>query len=600
MLETRYQEPAQALQPSVALWVCGEQMTVEDRNVARILEFFGVDSKSIAVDAAGASGCTENYAIVTSAVCLAKVFKQLGTSPTLPRWITKASSVYVYGFRDDQDSVYLLRRLTGDPRATLTSVDKGERTIKVTADFPGMCGPMSDLQVRARLHTQGWCCRAKVRDSRQRSILRTDQGDVFFELECAGVPFYINTWGETIDINALSPSYFDVGEAFCEAVPAVFYFTWAFRASGSAPLETPACLIVDDPPLMRRYGFMDFREVSELMDQHNFTTTLAFIPWNWRRGHPDTMQLFRDRPEKFSLVVHGCDHTASEFADRSTASLNGKIRTALQRVDGFERRAGIPVDRVMVFPQGAFSPETGRALKLNGFVAAVNTEVAPLDQAANETRIADLWDIAILRYGTFPIFTRRYMHHGIENFAFDGVLGKPCLIASHHDIFRDHGQQFLNFGAKLRLLRWNLVWRSLGQTVRRGIAIRPSGNGGSLVRMFASCSIVENMHGTARPVLVIKEENDPDCVQSVWVNDTKTNFQIENGCIQVKLTLSPHMSTAVRVEYKQESSAAVNSIGKAKRLKVAAVRCLSEFRDNCLSRNEWLYQNASRLKRLLS
>src|SRR5208283_4412128 len=148
-----------------------------------------------------------------------------------------------------------------------------------------------------------------------------------------------------------------------------------------------------------------------------------------------------------SLVVHGCDHTAGEFAERSPALLDRKIRTSIQRMERFRRTASIEADRVMVFPQGQFSPETGRALKLNGFVAAVNTEVSPAQRAANETTIADLWSVAIMKYGTFPILTRRYPHHGIENFAFDAILGKPCLIAAHHEAFKDHARNLVDFVA---------------------------------------------------------------------------------------------------------------------------------------------------------
>src|SRR5262249_39930086 len=152
----------------------------------------------------------------------------------------------------------------------------------------------------------------------------------------------------------------------------------------------------------------------------------------------------------------------------------------------------IEADRLMVFPQGAFSPESGRALKLNGFVAAVNTEVAPIQRAANETKIADLWSVAIMKYGTFPLFTRRYPGHGIENFAFDGLLGKPCLIAAHHDVFRDHAQNLVDLVAGLNSLRWNLVWRPLGEAVRRSFTVRRLDNGTSIIRMFASSLVVEN------------------------------------------------------------------------------------------------------------
>src|SRR5207237_3997303 len=112
------------------------------------------------------------------------------------------------------------------------------------------------------------------------------------------------------------------------------------------------------------------------------------------------------------------------------------------------------------------SPEVGRALKLNGFVAAVHTEVAPAQPAGNDTTIADVWSVAIMKYGTFPIFTRRYLDHGIENFAFDALLGKPCLIAGHHDIFRDHARILVDFVEHLNSLKWNLVCRPMGAAIR--------------------------------------------------------------------------------------------------------------------------------------
>ena len=49
-----------------------------------------------------------------------------------------------------------------------------------------------------------------------------------------------------------------------------------------------------------------------------------------------------------------------------------------------------------------------------------------------------------MRYGDFSIFTRRYAHHGLENFAFDLLLGKACLIVCHHDFFKDGYAQNLS------------------------------------------------------------------------------------------------------------------------------------------------------------
>src|SRR5256885_9394394 len=72
-----------------------------------------------------------------------------------------------------------------------------------------------------------------------------------------------------------------------------------------------------------------------------------------------------------------------------------------------------------------------------------------------------------MKYGAFPIFTRRYFHHGIENFAFDKLLGKPCLIVAHHEIFKDEGRDLVEFIGKLNSLNGNLHWRPLGNALGR-------------------------------------------------------------------------------------------------------------------------------------
>jgi hypothetical protein len=458
---------------------------------------------------------------------------------------------------------------------------------------------MSGMRVPVAPLAPGYVCDVGSGGEAFQSIVRADEGEVFFAVSCAGVRFYLNAWGRTLDITSLSPEYFDVKRFFGEAVPPVVFLKWAFRDTASHRSETNACLIVDDPPLKRRYGFLDFREALDLMDRHNFTTTIAFIPWNRRRTHPRTLSLFQTRPERFSLVVHGCNHTASEFAVRSTALLNRKIRTSTQWMEFLRRRTSLEADRVMVFPQGKFSPETGRVLKLNGFVAAVNTDVAPVPREANETQISDLWSVAVMKYGTFPIFTRRYAAHGIENFAFDGLLGKPCLIAAHHDVFRDHARNLVDLIARLNSLRWNLVWRPLGEAIRRSFTILRLDDGTSVIRMFAGSLVVVNPEGEEREMLLLKEEGDSDCIQAVWVNQTPVDFSVEGRCLRFRLTVPPGGTVMVRVAYRDALEPIPDGDSSESSIKVAARRYLSEFRDNYLSRSDFLYQCATRLKRLM-
>ena len=591
MFETKELEAAGLPSPRSVVLLGDSQMTPEDRRLIQILDFFEVSWLSFSFNEVKLDGREGKYAVVTSAVRLSKAIQD---TAVMPSWLASASSVYVYGFHEDDASTKLLRMLTGGPQAKVRPVPTGETKMTVAIDFPEMCGPMSGMQVPATLHEPVFVF-DRGRHETFQSIIQTDQGELFFGVRYRGVQFYLNTFNRTIDISNLAVSYFDVKTSFCEAVPLVFYLSWAFGSAASSRRETSACLIVDDPPLKRRYGFLDFREALGLMDRNNFSMTIAFIPWNWQRNDPETLRLFQSHPEKLSVVVHGCDHTTSEFAARSSAVLNRMIQTSIQRMESLQRNAAIEADRVMIFPQGEFSAETGRALKLNGFVAAVNTEIAPVDPAANETTIADLWTVAIMKYGAFPIFTRRYVHHGIENFAFDALLGKPCLIASHHEIFRNHAGNLVDLVARLNSLQWNLVWRPLSQVVRRSAKIRHLADGTRVVRIFASSSLVETPD--TKTTLLLKQESDPNGVHAVYVNETPTVFSVEGGYLRAWLAQTQGETASIRVVYRNNLEAVGNGDTSGSRMKVAAKRYLSEFRDNYLSRSDFLYKSVNRLKR---
>src|SRR5262249_48094653 len=263
--------------------------------------------------------------------------------------------------------------------------------------------------------------------------------------------------------------------------------------------------------------------------------------------------------------------TTSEFAVNSAALLNHKIQNSRQRMESLRSKAWLKADRIMVFPQGEFSPEAGRALKLNNFAAAVNTEVAPALPATNETTIADLWKIAITKYATFPIFTRRYPAHGIENFAFDALLGKPCLIAAHHDLFRNHALDLIDLVTRLNSLKWNLIWRPLGDTIRRSFGIRPHEDV-SVIEIFANSTVLENPFTHASRMLLVKDECDPDCVEAVLVNQRRVEFQLEGGYLRVRLTLFPRETMRIQVVYRNHLESVKKMTDSESRIRVAAKR----------------------------
>lgn len=591
-----------------ALLLCGKDLSSEDHKLREVLDFFGILWRAVAAEevarivALPTGADVSKYCILSSAPRMAQAMQGVTDSlGALPCWMNEASSVYIYGFEDTDPCSNLLRFLTGNAQAKIRKLDTRHAFMSIADDFPEMCGPMSGMRVSVELTAGEPVFGIADRGEGFQSIISTNDGQVFLRATCRRVPFYLNACGNAVNISSSTEKYFDVKKHFCSAVPITMYLKWAFHDECWSGLETSACLIVDDPPLKPRYGFLHFRETSDLMDEHNFKTTIAFIPWNWRRTDRDTVGLFRRRPDRFSLAVHGCDHTASEFAARSTAMLDRRIKTARQRMDSLAERTSLQYDRVMVFPQGAFSPETGRALKLNGFVAAVNTEVAPWGNDGNETKIRDLWDVAIMKYGTFPIFTRRYPSHGMENFAFDALLGKPCLIAAHHDVFKGHGRDLVDFVARLNSLKWNLCWRPLGDAINHSFRVRSRAGGRIVIRMFSGNLVIENSTAEPQEAAFMKEESDPDFVEAVMVDDNAIDFSCEEGYLRFRVRLFPEETVGIRVTYfdKEDVVPGSENGGIGYRIKARVRRYLSEFRDNYLSQSDFLYGNVVRIKQRL-
>jgi hypothetical protein len=165
-------------------------------------------------------------------------------------------------------------------------------------------------------------------------------------------------------------------------------------------------LVVDDPLLRENYGFLNYRRLARIMDEMRFTTSIAFIPWNFKRTTESVAMLLADRSDRFLLCVHGCDHTQSEFGSEDHSVLSRLVATANRRMDRHRSQTGLAFDNIMVFPQGVFSTQATKVLKANNYLAAVNAEAVPTD-FHGPLQLASFLDPAITAFHGFPLFLRR-------------------------------------------------------------------------------------------------------------------------------------------------------------------------------------------------
>ncbi|MBV9241128.1 MAG: hypothetical protein JO314_03885 [Acidobacteria bacterium] len=568
---------------TVALLLHSGTPSRDDSNLTAILDLFGIPWRALTASDARHGAVTSltaghsNFSILTSAPCLAEAL-QLCQAEELPAWLRDATSVYVYGFQGVDSCRALLRQITGDPEAKIRAVGTVPITVSFTGDFPDMCGPMSTLRFTLEPGAAD-AAFAMHHGSDLKSIVAAPEGQLFVESVYSGVRFFADSSLAMVDIRERAPTHFDVKKRFTGAVPVVLYLKWSFRDICWASPETAACLIIDDPLLKPRYGHLDFGDLLQLSDKRMFTTTIAFIPWNWQRTNPDTVATIQQNNERLSICVHGCDHTRGEFAVHSADLLDQKLKTARHRMQSLSKETGLDYDNVMVFPQGAFSTEAVSALKQNGFVAAVNTNVTPTDGTANETTLADLWSVAIMRYGTFPIFTRRYIDHGIENFAFDAILGKPCFIVGHHELFRDEASKFTEFLRQLTKLQLQLSWRTLGQAICRSYGVRRE-NETISVKMFAEQLCMENSGTMTQRVRFLKQEPQIALLKVITVNQDIVAYDYRDGYVRWVIDIPAGGTAKVRCEYHEQTDVLPSPGSFRYRLAVAVRRYLSELRDN--------------------
>lgn len=247
-----------------------------------------------------------------------------------------------------------------------------------------------------------------------------------------------------------------------------------------------------------------------------------------------------------------------------------------------EERTGLAHDRIMVFPQGIFSEVAIAELKRAGFNAAVNTEVHSNPAGGHKLKISDVWDVALMTYSDFPIYTRRYPAQGIENFAFDLLLGKPCLVVIHHDFCSDRYVRLSHFIEQLNALKVPLVWRCLGDVLRRSYRQKEVSPDSIEIEMYGSELLIENRSERMKSYLIRRRERHPDSIENLDAGSRQLPWECVGDWIQFKLELPPGETTLLTLHFKGAEDVAYVRQNFAHRVKTMLRRHLSEARDNYL------------------
>jgi hypothetical protein len=413
-----------------------------------------------------------------------------------------------------------------------------------------------------------------------------DREPSFVHTRVAGSDMFVWGTSQVLDVARPLAAERELEEAWDQVVPAVVFLR---SALGDRCWHNPsrgAGIVIDDPLLTRRYGFIDFPRLLASARSNGYHVTLAFIPWNVWRSRRSSVRAFLHHSDCFSVCAHGCDHTANEFGSADYGMLLRKNFVARARMDRLRHETGIEWHPLMVCPQEKYSREAMRAFADSGqFTALVNTGCIPKNMTSAEVCAADLLVPAQDSPFGFPVFKRWYWKD-VSALLMGLFLGKPAILVEHHDFFRGGPSGAETFAALVRTKRPGISWRPLHETVVRTHLQRDASGGWREVRFFTDTFKLSHTSAEARTYRLFRLVPDNKRVKRVVVNGEDLAFDLESSFLRFEVRADSPTALDVQVVAEVIKPTTAYSRGVRYQAGVAVRRALSEFRDNVVVRSD--------------
>ncbi len=409
-----------------------------------------------------------------------------------------------------------------------------------------------------------------------------DGHDVFFQIEV--LPF---------DSSMESLWQYE-SNRFFEVAAFMMFLRYSFGDRCWHSLGDYANLTIDDPWLIEPYGHLNYKRLLEEMGDHNFHTTIAFIPWNYDHSEPDIVSLFRDNPDRFSICIHGNNHDHYEFykyekvlGDPWPAKpldvQEGNIKQALARMGKFRNLTALSYDRVMVFPHGIAPARTLGLLKKHNFIATVNTGNVPLGSHEPADALCRLKQVT-LKFENFPSLNRYTPNRTQSDIAIDLFLDNPILFYAHHDFFEDGIDAFNETADMVNKIQPDIKWKSLGHICQQLYLEKLRYDGNYDVLALSSNFILENTHQCDLTYFVRKEESFSFSIKQITVDSQPYSYKKSERDLTLEVSLVEGESRHIFIEYENDLDLASVDVSKNNQ-RVNRLRRLSDFRDMTLSKN---------------
>jgi hypothetical protein len=583
---------------------CWETPMPSEDNARSIAEFMGADASVVSVATASSIDSIRRLvppaaAVIVHADTLGRIAEVLDAGvDALLLLLESVAHILIYGFSAADCHAAILRTLSSGGLLKLEPLSATDTVFQISSGYRELFRQLSGLSVPAVDPTRDSCFVEGASDCGQSAMIRAASRPFFVRVDRRQSEFFFLACGEFGNLKEKVSREPSLLHWFSRLLPLMIFLRSALGNNLWRSDLSQACFIIDDPFLKPRYGFLEYQKLLEAINQLKFSACIAFIPWNYRRSRQQIADRISVGAASLSLCVHGCDHTRGEFAATDFELLRDKAGLALDRMRSHRQRSGAPFDDVMVFPQGLFSYEALEALDACGYLAAVNTDLRPSGMPESLT-LEDLLDVAITKFGGFPLFGRHYPRD-LAQFAFDLFLGKPALIVEHHSYFRNGYEEIRSFVGQLNQLDEQLDWHNPAAICSRACLKKVMPNGEVHTRFYTKQFQLTNRGAESQAYVLLRQWTGEKILPKVTVDGRESMREEKNGTLAIPLSLNAGQTVDVRI-ISERSADTIDRSWKPTSTHAAKVfvrRTLCEFRDDHVETNPVLRSLLSSTRKL--
>jgi len=588
--------------PSEAIILCSKEPEGNDINLAKLLDFFGVKHRFIylGIDTLRPGQLRQHFKDDDPCILLnCKVIATLqrnGADDTLRSvLLDNVSYVLVYDISPNDSNIKALNYLTGGIIESVSSFKTCNYQYEVNKDYNDISRQFSGLTFGPINNETDYNFGMKSDSEGAFNLISIDSHPFFAQMNIRKCALFLIASNRVLDINAKSSGVSNTHEFFSQIVPEMMFIKYVFKDKCWHSNTNYASLIIDDLLLKENYGFLNYRKLLHEMDEHNFSTSVAFIPWNFKRTSKRVADLFKERPDRFTICVHGCDHIGSEFGTTDSEKLNSRIKLATERMIAHENSNGLKFDKVMIFPQGIFSTMAMQVLKTNNYLAALNSNATPVNKSEG-LEISCFFESAITIYESFPLFLRRYPENFLD-FIFDLFIGKPAFIVTHHNNFKEGYHNITDLIDKINSVSKDIQWTGIGTVIKKTYLEREDVDGTIHCKIYGNTVFIKNQYERSKTYIIAKDEMGNIPIKHLLVNGKKSSYKSQNNRIILIIEIGPGETVQIELVYEDNIPCLEINRDIRQNMRIWMRQHASEFRDNIISKNNFLLSLVCKLKK---